>query len=187
MSEPLRPEEEALGVALHDYVKVLAGRPLTPRSLLDLERATKLARQLILLGKADKNGIQSNQLFAEANYQQSAVLMGSNEGYDAPITTSPPAETFGVSVVRELVASVAQLVKPPETTKATSLSCVDLVYAISMAREKGMTELEAKLSEKLLTMADNATDAVESEKANGAPVAPGHVPTLYGEPTEEVQ
>lgn len=169
--KPRMPEEEALETSLHTYLKALSERPVTPRNLVELERATKLTRQLLTVGSMQVT--TTGGFEAGGNFIVSETLTnGMNVGYDAvqpvqyptPITQSSPAETFGASLVRELIASLKEFVRPSEThvpppiALATQMSGSDLVYAIAMAREKGMKDLEGALIEKLLAMADKATD-----------------------------
>jgi hypothetical protein len=167
MLEPAKkqrmPEEEALEASLHVYLKALSERPVTPRNLVELERASKLARQIL--------GLSQGQLTMTGGFEGAGYIMGeslqvgTNVGYDAPapLAQSSPAETFGASIVREFLASLKEIVRPPQPSPApfalnTQMSGADLVYAIAMAREKGMTDLEGALIEKLLAMADTATD-----------------------------
>jgi hypothetical protein len=173
MLEPAKkqrmPEEEALEASLHVYLKALSERPVTPRNLVELERASKLARQIL--------GLSQGQLTTTGGFEGASYIMGeslqvgTNVGYDAPVpfTQSSPAETFGASIVREFLASLKEIVRPPEPPPApfalnTQMSGADLVYAIAMAREKGMTDLEGALIEKLLAMADTATDKTLESK-----------------------
>lgn len=165
--KPRMPEEEALETSLHTYLKALSERPVTPRNLVELERATKLTRQLLTVGSMQVT--TTGGFEAGGNFIVSESLQtGMNVGYDqvvGQVAQSSPAETFGASLVRELIASLKEFVRPSEAPRApvpfaltTQMSGADLVYAIAMAREKGMKDLEGALIEKLLAMADNATD-----------------------------
>lgn len=164
------PEEEALETSLHVYLRALSERPVTPRNLLELERATKLTRQILMVGQMQTTPIGG---FENGSYIVGETLqMGSNVGYDAPIGVgSPPSETFGATVIREIVASIGKLTERaatpvPALPFTTHMSGADLVYAIAMAHEKGMKDLEDKLTDKLLAMADGATDSTLEPKEN---------------------
>lgn len=166
------PEEEALEASLHVYLKALSDRPVTPRHLVELERASKLTRQILGLsqGQITTGGFDGAGYIMSENMQ-----VGQNVGYDAPLplVQSSPAETFGASVVREFLASLKEIVRPSEPQAPapfalhTQMSGADLVYAIAMAREKRMTDLEDKLTEKLLAMADKATDKTLNVSGQG--------------------
>jgi len=160
------PEEEALRQSLHNYLDALAKRPLTPRSLVELEKVAKLARQILTVGKEQAMGTMPNMI--AGGVYQGGYQMEDTSGLVMPIQSSP-AETFGASLVRELVASIGTIMKPPAPAPPiwpiTQMSGSDLVFAISMAHEKGLSDLEAKLTEKLFAMADRTIDSTLDSKS----------------------
>jgi hypothetical protein len=168
VEEEIPPEAvEALKGHLHMYLETLGKRPLTPRTLLDLERTAKLAREMLALAKGGKAGAGPASYAA---MQQSGVVMG-NVGYDVdegtvlPFGTVPStaSETFGATMVREIISAVTDLSKQKETAPPVApiavpflggLGSIELVNAIAVAREKKLVDVEQMLLQQLNKQTD---------------------------------
>jgi len=155
-SKPAEPIEapkyaeppSALMEALRAQLRSILDKPLTPRSLLEMEQTARLSRELLIVGKmpeAKRTGypgsIMSPMLMGgdTASYEQSSASF--------PYVTSPQSETFGVSMIRELVAKLPELMKPKEVVYRESAA--SLIDAITAARDAKMDDVVQKLKAKL--------------------------------------
>jgi len=132
----------ALMEALRAQLRTILDKPLTPRSLLEMEQTARLSRELLIVGKmpeAKRTGYPGSIM--------SPMFLGDTASYEssaAPYVSSPQSETFGVSVIRELVTKLPELMKPKEVESAASL-----IDAITAAREAKMDDVVQKLKAKL--------------------------------------
>lgn len=151
-SEPPR----ALMEALQAQLRAIVDKPLTPGSLLELEQTARLSRELLVVGKmpAKRPGYPGAIM--------SPMYLGDTSSYEssgaAPYATSPQSETFGVSVIREIVTKLPELMKPKEVVYRESAA--SLIDAITAAREAKMDDVVAKLKAKLDALLDEPEAAV---------------------------
>jgi len=80
----------------------------------------------------------------------------------ASIAHSLTAETFGARLIQEIMATLPKLNAPKASPKA-------LVEAIAVAREHGLTDLEADLSAKLARLVgrEDGDEGLETKPTNG--------------------
>lgn len=164
---PPRPQssEPQVREALQARLLEIVHKPLTPRSLLELEQTARLTRELLTLGKDPRairkqsvyQGIQgvgysSNSMddYEDSNESNVANLENLNglvsPGYElVPMGTakSPKTENFGASILREMLAMKG-------AANQHTPSPTEIISAIALAREKGLTYVAAKLEAQLL-------------------------------------
>jgi len=152
-SKPAEPIEapkyaeppSALMEALRAQLRTILDKPLTPRSLLEMEQTARLSRELLIVGKmpeAKRTGYPGSIM--------SPMFLGDTASYEssaAPYVSSPQSETFGVSMIRELVAKLPELMKPKEVVYRESAA--SLIDAITAARDAKMDDVVQKLKAKL--------------------------------------
>lgn len=157
--EPSKPspspeQESPLMEALRKQLQTIVEKPLTPRTLVELEQTARLSRELLIVGKmpeARRTG------YPGASAMLTPMYLGDTATYEAqnplgPYVTSPQSETFGVSVVRELVTKLPELMKAKEAgPRETAASLID---AITAAREAKMDDVVEKLKAKLDALLD---------------------------------
>lgn len=105
---------ESLSEALRVQLVEMASKPPTPASLRALGAATVAARDLLVAIESPENLL--------------AYLPGEGEGADAP-----PAETYGVGMLRQLLPQLAALTNP----KPAEPTVDDLLRTLSNARVSG--------------------------------------------------
>jgi len=130
-------EDKAVSEALRIKITALVALPMTSRTLLMLEQTARIARELICVGK-DAKSLDRKTPYYGGNY---SMLESDYPG--EPLAPSSKAETFGAQLVREFVA--AKNTAPPMTP-------MEMIGAIALAKEKGLTEIALKLEEKLLAV-----------------------------------
>lgn len=117
-------QSEPLIAALHSHIKSVAARPLDQRMLVELERTCMLAREMMMIGKHPNGPMRRGMIHSpnvgmmpmDTDYGMPSPVYvgGSSPGFGAMQAISSPNETFGVTAIRELVAGLAALNKPPE-------------------------------------------------------------------------
>ena len=138
---------QVLTAVLHQHLQTIAGKPISSRMLAELERTCLLVRELMAVGKHPTALAKRSYIHPMPSYigdEPDIGPMGMSTG--SMMATSNPAETFGVSAIRELVNGLAALQpKPP----AEESNFADLTTAITIAKHAGDSELETQLREKL--------------------------------------
>jgi hypothetical protein len=166
---PLTPAEHVIDGLRNALIKII-DEPMTVTTLNRIERiAESGAMTLRAIGGVAEaiSGIKTEQL---------------SDG--EPITTAPPAETFGARMIQELMAMVPQLMgKKNEDPRK-------LVDALIAARRAGMTDVAAELEVRLVGKPfseigavgpvsaedeDEVTDLPQVEVESGA-----HIARMYG-------
>lgn len=122
------PKNPELVAALQHRLLALLQKPPTVRSLFAIEQTAQLGRELLAVG-ADPE-----------------CYRGSSDGLSV---MGSSAENFGTQVLREIMPLVKSLRKP-EATTAPERSDEDLIYAIALAREKGLGDVAGRLEAQLL-------------------------------------
>lgn len=143
----LSPPDEppALHTALAAHIQALASRPLTARSLVELQKSCVCVRTLIAIGQ-DPGAVKApNVQFPNAMNFMSSVSpyeeSPSDYGYAMP-AMSTAQETFGAQAIRQLLEIVpALLPKPAETV----FPFKEISEAILLAKVNGDESLEADL------------------------------------------
>lgn len=136
------PEVESLKAAFKAQLSALIEKPLTARSLLSLEQTARLAREVLAIGK-DSRAISRQQPMGYMD----------DSAYGVPVSPLSPgeliqgpnpyrAETFGATMMRELIAAAQEFRKPKPTA-------LELVIAIDEAHKRNMTEHEQVLRAEL--------------------------------------
>lgn len=129
--------------AMHQHLQAIALRPMTPRTLLELEKTCRLARELFAIGKMP-DALQKGNYFPPntvggmdplAMYE-SGVGLGIAYGNPAPMNQT---ETFGVQAIKELIALLPGLVRPePAPAPAEpQMSYADMASAMAIAKGAG--------------------------------------------------
>jgi hypothetical protein len=129
-------EDKALAESLRVKLTALVSQPMTSRTLLMLEQTARIARELICIGKDAKSLNRKTPYYAGSYPMLDEIDSGE------PLAPAPKAETFGATLIREFVA--AKNTAPPMTP-------MEMIGAIALAKEKGLTEIAVKLEEKLLS------------------------------------
>lgn len=142
--EPRTEADRNLRDALKAKMLEIIGGDFTSRALVELEQFAQLGRALLVVGRVPTPKTPGDFGLNAATIN--GDVMGSSFAY------SPPAETFGATLVRELVAAVGRMTDKREPT--------DLVKAIGVARELKLDDIAAKLEASL----------VDADAPNGAQV-----------------
>ena len=163
MKKPVKKTvDDAMHKAMQDKLIALAEKPLTPRSLLELEQMTRLVRQMIAIGQ-DPMAMKSAPLpnINPSVYQPEVpqaypfdsgggVVAMSGAAYNGvnAMAPSPPVENFGATIVRELMTLLGAVKKPEPIPVSSEAS--RLLDAIDLAREKGLKDVENALMKQLV-------------------------------------
>lgn len=159
---------------LHDAVQAkliaLATKPVTPRSLLEMEQMTRILRQLVAIGMDPMSMKRREHGAVYQTWQQQQSAFPSEDVTDLPpmpmtspgypinsgsLAPSPPAENWGATVLRELMTLLGNkkseglpvpVVAPPQT------ELDKLIDSIAYAREKGLKDVEETLMKQLVKM-----------------------------------
>lgn len=184
----LETVDEELHAAVQAKLISLATKPVTPRSLLELEQMTRLMRQFIAIG-VDPMAMKVPHAHVAGGgalyqpYQQTAFpaeydgVSGGVSIAPAPapyyggssaLAPSPPVENFGATIVRELM-SLLGAKKPEGLPVPVPASEMDkLIDAIALAREKGLKDVEKTLMKQLVKLS--------MEKQGSKPSGPSEPP-----------
>jgi hypothetical protein len=161
------PDRAQIFEALRSQLRRLVdAMDVGPRALTQIEQTARLGRELLAVGK-DPNSIGAIMMASQGyNTMQGAETIGIGDGY-AATATSAPAETFGTSLIRELVGAIGTIMAPRDPSPPTAYPPMlsELVLAIDVARAKGMTELVEKLEAQLLARAAPEEDEPKGEVA----------------------
>lgn len=140
-------KNEQLAEALRQKLREIIDQPISFRSLLELEETARLGRELLIVGK-DPEALRGKRLrsgnvsYVSSNSLAAVSMDGDDDG---SLAYSSPAETFGATVIREIVGVASALMG--SRNEPTPL---EIVTAAALAQEKGMTELAQKLTAKLV-------------------------------------
>lgn len=168
----LEAVDEELHNAMQAKLVSLSTKPVTARSLLELEQMTRLMRQFVVLGMdpmamkvphhhqhttyqpysgypLDSTDGLSGSL-TPANIGGSGFGLGGAVGGSSAIAPSPPVENFGATIVRELMSLLGA--KKPEGIPVPLTDTDRLIDAIALAREKGLKDVEKTLMKQLVKM-----------------------------------
>jgi hypothetical protein len=125
-------EPSELHVALKNQLQGILSKPFNAKTLKELERTARLARELLIVAKG--GGVPTRSL---------STLGVSGEAYfgddiDDELTPAvvPPAETFGAASIRELVSALR---------KQNAPSFVSLVHALKDAKDMGLEDVAKDL------------------------------------------
>lgn len=181
-AEETPPLLEALRVQL----RTILDRPITARMFLELEQTARLARSLFVLSQMpDTKTAGLEHIGSPMLSEGLSPMLGSSLGYSygsmygSSLTASPQTETFGATMVRELVAALPALMKPKETVVRESAS--SLVDAIAAARENKLEDVAIKLKAKLdALLAEEPTPTHHA----GPPGAPNGTMIVHAEPID---
>jgi len=143
----------AFEMALVQKLKAILERPLSSQVLLELEVSSRLGRQFLMVSEGPA-------AIPRQGFGTGGVFGGFGDSYGgfesgAILPVSPPAETWGAGVLRELVAKVGEINKRPP-------SLGDIMDAMRMAEKAGKTDIVAKLQKELdrqLSSSAEETDA----------------------------
>lgn len=175
--------------ALQDKLRTLTDRPLTSRSLLEIEKTAQIGRTLLFLSSAP-NAVQQSMPLATpfaygggitgwnpatflnsigavgaqnfAQDDQSTAESAAAAGGSAPViplAPSPRPENFGATIMRELMSTLGAM-----NTKKRDAA--EIVTAIALARDKGLTDVADKLEATLFGTA-GTKDESKDVKPNG--------------------
>lgn len=158
---PRAPEEEPWATAVRAKLRELCEKPLTPGSARRVSDFAKLAAELAgvvkgapPMGQKRGGGIYSVGSAGMPVYNYDDELMPITPinvgGAQSWTGMSSNAETYGATVLRELIAVAAKIGRPRSRP-------ADLVRAIVEAKKGGLDDLAAKLEAELM-------DTAESEK-----------------------
>lgn len=164
--------------ALRKQLQSILEKPLTPRTLLELEQTARLSRDLLVVGKVpEARGATGLGLMASPGvFSTYGLGYGAGMG-DGPYTSSPQSETFGATMVRELVAALPALMKPKEVVYRESAA--SLIDAITAAREAKMDDVVEKLKAKLdQLLAEPSSESAQAPRSGMA--GPQHGPPFGG-------
>jgi hypothetical protein len=133
--------QEALAAALQGKLRALVESPLTPKTLHEIEQTAALAKQLLAIGKPGASLGRRHVL----PFNQGLIAAEDIDDPDgAPLVSSPRAETFGATVIREAVSAYAEIMSRPRPAPAH-----ELILAIQYAKGHEMHDLAKRLETKL--------------------------------------
>ena len=158
MKKPVKKTvDDAMHKAMQDKLITLAEKPLTPRSLLELEQMTRLVRQMIAIGQdpaamksAPLPGINPNiyQPDDTGVMMSGGVVSATSFNGAGAYAPSPPVENFGATIVRELMTLLGAVKKPVEHSNPADT----LLDTIVQARLKGLDDVAETLTKQLVKM-----------------------------------
>lgn len=176
--EPIPSPEQihaTLISAVRDKLRAAIEAPLTPSSLMLLERTIKLARQMLVLGKysGPMNAADSTAAIDMAQYD-----LSQDKSDDVPpVTITSPIgpvalEQFGATAIRNLIGGINANKKP-----SPELALEDLLRLLSLARDEGiedvasdlLAEIRARLKNKgnVVALLEAARHSAETAAAPG--------------------
>jgi hypothetical protein len=175
----VKSDDATLNAAVQAKLVSLAAKPITPRSLLELEQMTRITRQLIAVGmdpmtmRHTHHNMFPPDPYAPAPYAPSSVgiIPSFGPGSEGTLAPSPPAENWGATIVRELMTLLGnKKTETPITAPPTELD--KLIDSIAYAREKGLKDVEDTLLKQLVKM-ENTSPPLDhppdfSKTVNGA-------------------
>jgi hypothetical protein len=129
--------DKELHSAIQNKLRNLISKPISPRSLMEIEKTARLAREFLAIGKDPASVMRSKLCYSPDmdDYESSGDV-----SYNAPIFKGQNSETFGATVIRELLS-----MKGKDESSPT-----EIIKAIALAKKKKLPELAAKLEEQLL-------------------------------------
>lgn len=151
-------QQPVLHKALQDQLKGLLNDPITIPALVELQKTAALARKLLEL--QNPKGKMMRKIGGLGSFGAlSPGYYGNNEDFDPEIDNigadglqfdgalapSPGSETFGASVIRELIPAI-------KNQNKDHLRLPDLLDAVSVAEKRGNTKLVEKLQAKIESM-----------------------------------
>lgn len=161
MDDALAKEQPPLHKALQDQLLLLLSEPITTNSLLELQKTAEHARRLLELqnpkaklarrlsyggggiGIVGPNGMDFDaEVDTESSY---------GDSMSSALSPSPGSETFGASVIRELIPALRNQNKP-------RLHLSDLMEALGMAKKNDNVELQRKIEAKIEEMLSDDAD-----------------------------
>ena len=134
--------EDALSEALKAKVKAILDQPVSPRMFAELERFSRLAREMLSVSQTTASlGQQYGSLGNMVN-----PLPLTFQGVDGLIPSMPVqssnSENFGASVIRELFSSLTGFKK--ESSKPNA---IEAITAITLAKQRGLDDIAVKIQE----------------------------------------
>lgn len=137
----LKGAPEELRQALLDQLKRILEKPIGPKMLKELAK-TALLSQRLLITAGDPSALPNRR--RGMGYGGLGGLLVEDDidpEFDGPMPIAPPAETFGASAIRELIAAAKEKNKP---------GVVELTKALGIAKKEGLDEVAADLQRQLL-------------------------------------
>ena len=146
-SVPAQPPAtvEPMKVAMQIHLQALIAKPVTARSLLEIEKTARLAREMLAV-VADPRSLRprrvpyfgGNSLDYEFQDDESGGLVMAPSAINS-------AETFGAQAIRELIPALTGANKKPPPPPIE-----EMLLAIATAKEQGLDEIAAELRASLL-------------------------------------
>jgi hypothetical protein len=131
--------------ALRAQLQAIAARPISARTLLELEKTARLGRELLAVAQDPKSVRRHRRLTDEDDD-------GDDEGVASlvlnPYNPGNKAETFGATIVREAMASLSSLTSV-FAPRAPEPSLTEIVTAIALAKRQGLTAVVTVLETQL--------------------------------------
>jgi hypothetical protein len=151
----LKKKEEEQGVALKVaqattkledalwwQLRVILKKPFNAKTLKELERTARLARELLIVAKGGGVPTRSRGLSVDG-----AAYFGDDIDDELTPAAVPPAETFGAASIRELVSALRKQNEP---------SLVSLVHALKDAKDMGLEDVAKDLEAQIKKRQDEA-------------------------------
>jgi hypothetical protein len=134
--------------ALQAQLQAIAARPISARTLLELEKTARLGRELLAVAQDPKSVRRHRRLTDEDDDGDD----GDDEGVASlvlnPYNPGNKAETFGATIVREAMASLSSLTSV-FAPRAPEPSLTEIVTAIALAKRQGLTAVVTVLETQL--------------------------------------
>lgn len=155
-TEPATPAEEAIQAALSARLKEIADKPITARTLVEMEQFSSIAREMLIVGKAP------GQARRRSSFYNGPELMGGAYVYDGMGVMAPSSgqENFGMTAIREGTSMVGQLIAIASQI-VERFGESETVKALAVARKEGLADVASALEARLL----------DSKKATAASAA----------------
>jgi hypothetical protein len=188
--KPIAPKltraEKALRKAMRERLLELAAADPTARSLYELGALAGAFRGVLASGKATRRTLGGFGEYTTSITTEDVELVDNEDGTVKPVfstgQTAYKAETFGATLVRELIAAAKDFQK----ATAPKPSAIDAVTAIAIARQHKMPELADKLQAELLGRFSGGKAAALPEAKSGGNGK--HEPVLVPSPlTQEIE
>lgn len=139
---------DPIAAALTAKLTALLRGPLTPRTLLEMEKTARLGRELLVVGK-NPEALSKKPGLGVISYVGNPMYESALDS-DGTLTPAPPMETFGANALREIMAALPALMPKPAAPIPPSMT--ELIMGIAYAKKQGLDELAKQLEDKLMDL-----------------------------------
>lgn len=152
--------DDALFEASKLKMKELLDKPLTQRSLFEIEKVAKLLRSLLATTGAPE--FAPVRGYGLVGSYDGGIDAGFGDSGMTVLAPSSPPENFGANLIREAMAFLGEQ-KKENRKRDKSRDLVMKVEAVAAARERGLTKIADKLEKEILDEEEKDDEVVHSD------------------------